>query len=736
MTVTTQSPHDSPHAVPAETPLPMPVQDLARVPGTHNRVEREKRFGWYSLRTFLARLLAFGGALALTAYACYQMVLIVSLAQITVFQWFMVATFTLTFAWIALAAASAITGVLLGQDKCRSKPDAPLRGRTALVMPVYNEDAARSFSALHAMAEALYRQGASEHFEIFILSDTRHPDQWVKETAAVHRLREALHGRMPVWYRRRADNSGKKAGNIADFVRRWGGHYDYMLVLDADSLLDAGTLTTLVREMNADPQCGILQTLPRLYAGKTLFARLQQFASNLYGPIVARGVTAWQADDGNYWGHNAIIRVSAFAAAAGLPTLPGRKPFGGPIMSHDFVEAALIRRAGWSVRMLPSLPGSWEESPPTLHDLALRDRRWAQGNIQHLRVLGTKGLRWPNRMHMVIGVMSYLASPYWLALIVAGLVTYLHAATATFDYFSEEFSLFPTWPIFDSERMIRLFVLTMGILLVPKLLGWVKALFSARFSGPVRVAPLRWLTLTLGVLLEAVFSILYAPVFMVIHTRHVWDILRGRDSGWQTQQRAFSNVPWVALCRRHLWQMLLGVSGVIGLFYLSPPLLAWMSPTLVGLVLAIPLAALSGNRWLARGLRAMGLLTTPEERQPPPIMADRESFETILREHTESLALLPLLNDPQRWRSHFDMVIAPPPDPRGQPDLDRVSAKLKIRDAIHTGEALDWLSDREKMSLLSHWDLFRDLLVLHQRDTPEQLTRIFSPDKHTHFSNT
>ncbi len=343
----------------------MPAQNLRCCP-------RERRPGWPSLKTLLARLVTFGGALALTVYATREMIAVVSVGGISALQWAMVVLFAITFGWISIAAAAAASGVFFGGVRLRGREGQAVEHRTALVMPIYNENPATSFAALEAMAECLLQQDA-KGFELFVLSDTNNPDTWVKETAAFHALREAVGDGMRVWYRRRSDNTGRKVGNLHDFVTRWDGRYDFMIVLDADSILSAETLLLMVREMVADPDLGLLQTVPRLAGGKTLYARLQQFAGRVYGPIVARGIASWQGDDGNYWGHNAIVRVRAFASSAGLPTLQGRKPFGGAILSHDFVEAALLRRAGWAVRMLPTVDGTWEDSPPSLLDAAARD---------------------------------------------------------------------------------------------------------------------------------------------------------------------------------------------------------------------------------------------------------------------------------------------------------------------------------------------------------------------------
>ena len=244
-----------------------------------------------------------------------------------------------------------------------------------------------------------------------------------------------------------------------------------MLVLDADSLMEADCIIELARRMEADETLGILQTAPQLIGGATPLARVQQFASRVYGPVLARGLRAWFGNAGNYWGHNAIIRTAAFAECGGLPELPGKPPFGGLILSHDFVEAAFVRRGGYAVRMADDLPGSFEHAPPNLIELAGRDRRWCQGNLQHARLLGTAGLHPLSRLHLFMGVMSYLASPLWLLFLLSGMSLALHAYLVPPDYFLDRWSLFPDWPRIDPERAMALFGICMLVLYAPKLFG-------------------------------------------------------------------------------------------------------------------------------------------------------------------------------------------------------------------------------------------------------------------------
>jgi len=361
-------------------------------------------------------------------------------------------------------------------------------------MPIYNEAPSRVFGAVQAIAEDVARSGLGEHFDYFFLSDTTNPDIWIAEERAFLSMRTRMGEQYRIYYRHRAKNTARKAGNIADFVTRWGGHYAHMVVLDADSLMTGHSIVCLAAAMEADPDAGIIQTLPLIINRNTLFARQQQFAARIYGPVIAAGLSAWMGRDGNYWGHNAIIRTKAFADHCGLPNLKGKPPFGGHILSHDFVEAALIRRAGYAVYMLPMLGGSYEESPPSLIDLSARDRRWAQGNLQHLRVLPAKGLHLATRQHIITGIMSYLASPLWMAQLLIGLVLVLQTRYIRPEYFTSQFTLFPAWPRFDAVRSLSLFELTLAILLAPKLFGLLVGLVQKE----TRLAAGGWFPLLLS----------------------------------------------------------------------------------------------------------------------------------------------------------------------------------------------------------------------------------------------
>ncbi|WP_170984172.1 glucans biosynthesis glucosyltransferase MdoH [Rhodoligotrophos defluvii] len=593
--------------VPPERPLLMPVQSSTRSSRRMGRARPRPDTG-----TLVSRLFVATTTFALTAIATYEMINVVAVTEVSWLQGVFAALFAVTFLWIALPCASAMLGFLhLVRKSGREPPQlspGPL-GRNVLVMPVYNEDPTRTCLALEAMGRDLDANGAADNFEIFILSDTRDEAIARQEEIAIRNLRRALGPDLTVYYRRRALNTGRKAGNIADFVRRWGGRYDHMVVLDADSMMSAETLIYLARAMALDPRAGIIQTVPMLAGRSTLFARMQQFATRIYGPIIAEGLAAWHGRESNFWGHNAIIRTRAFAQSAGLPELSGRKPFGGHIMSHDFVEAALMVRAGWSVYMVPELKGSYEECPPSLIDLAGRDRRWAQGNLQHIKVIGAKKLALMSRIHLLVGIMSYLASPLWLAMIAIGLALATQAHFTHPDYFPEGFNLFPRWPVFDSERALQLFTFTMGVLLLPKVLGVLAALLNPA----ERQACGGGLAVVLGMVAETLLSALIAPVMMLLQTRWVMEIVMGRDSGWNAQRRDDGSLPFSTIFGNHYGQMLFGAVMAAAAYTVSVDTFLWLSPVTIGLVLAPLLSWLTAQVSAGIAFRRARLFLIPEE---------------------------------------------------------------------------------------------------------------------------
>ncbi len=692
--------------MPPESALPMPPQDLRRRPPRRRRAR-------ITAAVLFARFILITVTLGVSIYGTYQMLQVVRFASMTLLQGLMISFFTVSLAWIAFSAGSVLAGASKHREKIPTADPAANSTLTALIMPIYNEDPRRTMTALQAMAEALKSIGAHRSFEIVVLSDSTDADSWIRETVSVDRLRGALAGTVPVWYRRRWQNIARKSGNVEDFVKRWGGRYDFLIVLDADSLIDAPTLLRLTEAMQADDDLGILQTAPQLIGAKTLFGRLQQFAACVYGPVITRGLAAWSGDSGNYWGHNAIIRTAAFAQSCGLPQLKGRRPFGGFVLSHDFVEAALMRRTGWKVCMTTELGCSWEESPPSLIDIAVRDRRWAQGNLQHSKIIGTTGLSFMSRLHLGIGIMSYLSSPLWLLLLALGFALALQAHFLRPEYFSQDFQLFPTWPRFDTQLMMALFWFSMIVLLVPKMLGLARALLTKRIregaGGVVGVCA--------SVLFEVTLSALYAPVLMLIQSRYVFEIFMGRDSGWKTQRRETGGSTWIEAWVFHKRHMLVACVTAAIVWYLSPALLAWVSPALLGLFLSVALSRASGSVAIGRLLSRVALLRTPEEAQRPPLVARRrELIAAALPLPPDGLRFL--ARDAAARAAHIRGNLARPADLRGQPDAHALTAAQKLLDARTLEEALDWLTPAERMQVAGDERLLDRLAALPDAPRP------------------
>ncbi|GAB0117691.1 glucans biosynthesis glucosyltransferase MdoH [Acidisoma sp. 7E03] len=696
-------------ALPPEAPLAMPVQRLDQAPKPARRPETAPR------GLMLRRLFVIGGAVLLTALGGEQMYFVFNGNGPSVLGILVLLLFLLLFAWIALSFTSALGGVAatlsrggLGLGIDPKAPLPSLRDRTALLMPTYNEEPERVMAGLRAMHASLLATGQGQAFDLFILSDTTDPDVWVAEEAAFLAFRTEMGSReIGLYYRRRAKNTERKAGNIAEWVRRFGGAYGQMITLDADSLMEGETIVRMVAAMEAHPGVGLIQTLPVIVGGRTLFARMQQFAGRVYGPLIAQGIAWWHGSEGNYWGHNAVIRTAAFAEQAGLPHLRGRKPIGGAILSHDFVEAALMRRGGWAIHMVPALGGSFEESPPSLTDVAIRDRRWAQGNLQHIGVLPTRGLHWVSRLHLLMGIGSYVTSPLWLLFLLAGVLIALQAHFVQPHYFGNTKSLFPNWPQVDPIRAKWVFIGTMAVLLAPKLFAYLLLLLNPTLRRGCGGA----LRAFLSLILETLLGGLVAPVAMLIQTEGVLQILAGRDSGWNAQRRDGDAVPLRLLWRQYGRFSAFGLLLAFAAYAVSPALFLWMTPVLVGLLLAVPLVQLTSSTAVGIGLQRLGLLRIVEEARPTPVI-DQATALRARAESTVGEAVARLAADPALLALHRSLLPTPRRPGQDPIDVPLLVGLAKVQEAGTLRAALDALSRQEKAAILTSAEGLDRLILL------------------------
>jgi len=480
------------------------------------------------------------------------------------------------------------------------------------------------------MLEALDAHPTVHRFSLFILSDTRDAATAEQELRAFATLRARLPGRIRLHYRRRPENIDRKVGNLADWVERWGGAFGAMLVLDADSLMSGEAIVALTDELVADPTAGLIQSFPQLIGAETLFARVQQFASTIYGSVLAEGLATWADREGNYWGHNAIIRTAAFAASAGLPKMRGRRA--ALILSHDFVEAGLLRRAGWGVRFSPRIKGSYEEVPATLIDYVRRDARWCQGNLQHLLLLASNGFHTVTRFHLFHGAVSYLLSPAWFALLMVWALIGTGTDNNVIVYFSGR-NPQVQWPQMEAVHSSALLVLMYGMLLAPKALGAAAiggiGLRLTDLGGPWRFG--------VSLVTELALSILYAPILMVQQTLAVIRTMLGRRIEWLPQVRSGGNHSVWTMLRFHGLETVAGLGLAIGMA--AGVVSLWLLPITLSLALAVPLSALSGLR-LTRFRATARALGTPEIYATPQIIraarAHRAELHQTLRAMPEA----------------------------------------------------------------------------------------------------
>ncbi|HEU0196700.1 MAG TPA: glucans biosynthesis glucosyltransferase MdoH [Nevskiaceae bacterium] len=529
--------------------------------------------------------------------------------------------YAILFAWISFGFWTAMMGfwsLLIRRDRYNVNRDVPPdaaidpQARTALVMPICNENVARVFAGLRATYESVTRAHGLKHFDFFVLSDTSDADSRVAELAAWRTLCATVDGFGHIFYRHRINRIKRKSGNIGDFCRRWGGRYRYMVILDADSVMSGACLTRLVKIMEAHPNAGIVQTAPRAAGHDTLYARLQQFATRVYGPLFTAGLHFWQLGESHYWGHNAIIRVAPFIRHCALGRLPGHGALAGEILSHDFVEAALMRSKGWAVWIAYDLPGSFEEMPPNLLDELKRDRRWCQGNLMNFRLFLSKGLHPAHRAIFMTGVMAYLSAPIWFIFLLLSTALLVIQTLRPPQYFTQPYQLFPVWPQWHPSWAIALFSATAVLLFLPKILAVLLTIAQGAraYGGAFR--------LILSAALELLFSTLLAPIRMLFHTRFVVFALLGIATQWKSPPRANAQTPWRMALSRHAFDTVLGTVWAVGVYYVNPGYLWWLAPIVGALIVSVPLSVYSSRTGLGRAARRAGLLLIPEESEPPP----------------------------------------------------------------------------------------------------------------------
>ena len=502
--------------------------------------------------------------------------------------------FLVTSFWLVWGGTTGVLGAVSPSRARATGPIAAPKGLTAILVPIYNEDPASTFSRIAAMNRSLIAEGIAERFHFAVLSDSTSLEVATQEAVWFEQLiREPLAaGR--VFYRRRERNIGKKAGNIEDFISRSGAAYDYALILDADSLMDGATIGRMALRMDADAELGLLQTVPEVIRAETIFGRLMAFSSAYLSPYFARGQSLMQRKEGPYWGHNAIVRVQAFAASCGLPVLSGKPPYGGHILSHDYVEAALLAREGWKVELDPTLGGSFEEGPENLIEYAKRDRRWCQGNLQHRRLIAAPGLKFWSRFTFVQGIMAYMASPLWLLLLVTSLIAASIPDTR--------------WWVPHDDAM---WVLTLAVaiaLLLPKATILVRGAFDGRnkqFGGTLRVAS--------GVLSEIALSTLLAPIMLCFQSKAVFEILLGLDGGWPATKRDQTRVEFGVAFASSWWIVVTGAVTLAVAVMFAPGLVPWLLPVTAPAIAAPLLIGLTSLSPKARFLFGTAVERAPTE---------------------------------------------------------------------------------------------------------------------------
>ena len=523
----------------------------------------------------------------------------------------LVVLFALTLPWYVIGFWNAAIGLLImrfARDPAvavlpvagRVCGDEPITASTAILVCIRNEPPERIGRMLEPVLQGLTARAVGKRFHVYVLSDTSDNEIAAAEDACFATLARSWRDRIALTYRRRSHNVGFKAGNVGDFCARWGKHHDFAIMLDADSVMTVDLILKLVRIMQIDPSLGILQTLVIGMPSASPFARIFQFGMRLSMRSYTIGSAWWQGDCGPYWGHNAIVRLAPFIGHCQLPVLAEGALVKGYVLSHDQIEAVLMRRACYAVRVLASEGSSFEQNPPTLIEFIRRDLRWCQGNMQYWHFLRLPGLRPVSRYQLAFAILMFLGSPAWMGLLLIGSAAVALASTPV--------------AFMRSDAAMTGLILVLAMWFAPNIATVVDVLTRAKlrhlFGGAVRFSAS--FIITIG------FVLLIAPIMWASHALFLGRLLCGRTLDWGAQARHDHKVSWSAAFGQFWPHTLLGLAPVLLLAIAAPAALPYALLIAGGPLLSIPLAVATASPALGKALIGLGLDRLPEEVLPPP----------------------------------------------------------------------------------------------------------------------